>query len=145
MIELLAALGVPKLIVNDMQVVGFARQNLDSIKPDESAGQLKRRTREIKLGEKAGVEICHVPASLAQTTAALPWHRLAVSPNGALKICNMSVKSIGNLAELSDLEIGTIIAHLKDGDIDIFSSMVDSCGCFARRVGSLIGQQSLRR
>ena len=136
MIEFLAALGVPKLIVNDMQVVGFARQNLDFVKPDESAGQLKLRAREIDLGERAGVEVCHIPSSLTQITAASPWHRLAVSPNGALKICNLSVKSIGNLVELSDRDLETIVAYLNNGNIDVFSSMVDSCGCFLRRVGS---------
>lgn len=134
MIELLAALGVPKLIVNDMQVVGYARRNLDTIHPDEGASQLNHRASEKELGKAAGVEIAHIPALFAPASAVSPWHRLAVSPDGMLKICNLSVKGIGKLPQLSDLELETVVAHMSGGDIGIFSSMVDSCGCFQRRV-----------
>lgn len=134
MVELLAALGVPKLIVNDMQVVGYARRNLDTIQPDEDANQLNRQAGERALGRAAGVEIAHVPARSGQSGAVQPWHRLAVSPDGMLKICNMSVKGIGKLAELSDLELENVVAHMNGGDIGVFSSMVDNCGCFERRL-----------
>jgi MoaA/NifB/PqqE/SkfB family radical SAM enzyme len=135
MVELLAALGVPKLIVNDMQVVGYARRNLAVIRPEEGAGQLNHRAGEKALGEAAGVEIAHIPAYSARPSAVSPWHRLAVSPDGTLKICNLSVRGIGKLTQLSDPELEAVVAHMNDGDIGVFSSAVDSCGCFERRVG----------
>lgn len=133
-VSLAGALGVRRLVVNDVQNVGYARRNEDLVRPAAMAGRSDARAREVAHGEANGVTVVHIPGSLPAVPGSRPWHRLAITPAGELKLCNLSVRTLGRVDCIDDLVLDGIVADLAKGDIRKFERNVDSCYCFEREL-----------
>lgn len=143
-VELLASLGVRRLVVNELHARGAAEGRPElSVAPAALKRQLHAASA---AGERRGVDVCFVAASdeLDHRSGPLSaWHRLAVAPDGQLKLCNQSRTTLGALGQLGDAELERIVADLATGTLAPYRRRVDSCSCFERASGAPSSQVAL--
>jgi len=129
--ELVSHLGVTRIVVNELQPVGSAHENLDEL--DVSGERFEAVVREAQLSAaRTGVTLSIVRFNApAYTPTAGGWHRWSVSPDAQLKLCNHSSQTLGPLSDLEDDDLDGLAHHLSTGDYAALEHRVDSCRCFA--------------
>lgn len=131
-VDTLAELGVDNLVVNELHATGSASSRADLAVP---ASLLRRSLARARVhASKRGVSLQFVPASDAAVHGTIigGWYRLAVSPAAELKLCNQSIRSLGELAAIEDDGLDRILADVDAGRLAAYGDRVDHCSCFDR-------------
>ena len=130
-IKLLSQIGVRRIIVVTLQLGGSAVPNAkDLYIADDVAIPLVELAR--STAEKEGVQLVAVPDRSLTAAPGRPWLRWALSPNGELKLCNLSTKTLGHLSTISEADLDELASDLAVGRLDKFRDRVDTCTCFNR-------------
>ena len=133
-VGLLADLGVRRLIVNRLQDGGSSIENSESLKIGEE-DRLHAIAEASKIAAKHGVAIINVPSARSSSTknsSDRAWGRWALSPDGSLKLCNLSEESLGTIDDLSDDFLDRLANDLIEGRIMDYRDSINNCRCLDR-------------
>ena len=127
LISTLARIGVRRVILNTVQPAGSALRRLDQLAVPEDA-ELDRAWRDTC--RRAGMELVLVrPRARATASGAAEWPRLVLGSDGALRLCNVSSTSIGNILEMGDEDLDALIADVCRGNVEKYRDRVEGCAC----------------
>lgn len=132
-VELLSLLGVPCLIVNELQLVGSATHNQGDL---EMSVELFESALDgaLPVAERLGVQILPIRAASAgdDRDFTAGWRRWSVSPDCQLKLCNHSTRTLGPVGDLSDDRIRALARGLRGDGYEDLRDLVNNCLCFER-------------
>jgi MoaA/NifB/PqqE/SkfB family radical SAM enzyme len=133
-VALLGAIGVRRLVVNEMHPHGSARLHAE-LGPDPTLlRDVLDRSR--LRGSETGVQVRFIPArGVNAGREQRRWDRLAMTSDGELKLCNQSTLTLGSLAEMPDDALDQVLADLAAGTASSYRDRVDCCRCFDRMYG----------
>jgi|GEM_PF-3812533 len=133
--ELLGLMGVGHLVVNEMHSEGSARNRPELAVQPLLLGTVLNQAR--RLAREHELQLSFLPASGSNWPRPRDrsWHRLAVSPDGLLKLCNQSARTLGPLNEISDEDLDGLMCDLARGQVAGYRGRVDNCYCFDRLYG----------
>lgn len=135
-VKLVGLLGQTELVVNELHPVGSAADEMDTL--GISTRQFERALHAARrVGATTDVDVVPVRAASASTggpVVARGWRRWSVSPDGCIKLCNHSSRTVGSLAEMTDDQINWLALALDEGRYEELSRDVDNCLCFTRAV-----------
>lgn len=139
-VELVARLGVEHLVVNELQPVGSAAEQLPQLDVSPAAFQRAIASAE-GVATRVGVRLHPIHARSGTSTqgAVSGWRRWSVSPDGKLKLCNHSTRTLGSLTTLDDESLTTLAHCLRDGDYASVEHAINNCLCFERALQESLG------
>jgi pyrroloquinoline quinone biosynthesis protein E len=126
---LTAGLGIKRVIVNRLRPAGNAAMASDTLWVSrETFDKAVCEARET--ADRFGIEVvCVSPPERPRGLG--PWHRIAVTPDTRLKLCNQSSLTLGHVADFSEADLRALAAALESGDLTRYRSFVDNCSCLA--------------
>jgi MoaA/NifB/PqqE/SkfB family radical SAM enzyme len=136
---LLNALGVKRLVVNEMHPEGEARSRSELVAEPSLVRDVIERVRENHSANE--LQLSFLPAAAddgPQSNRGGIWSRLTVTSDGHLKLCNQSVLTLGSIEHLSDATLDGLFDDLDAGWADIYRDRVDRCRCFDRMCGPAV-------
>ncbi|HEX8645889.1 MAG TPA: radical SAM protein [Thermoleophilaceae bacterium] len=128
-VELLGRLGVRQMVVNELQPVGSARVNLGALAVDSERFD-EVLAEAMPVAERWDVTIFPVLAHGRGPRSEAIWGRWSLSPDGKLKLCNHSTKTLGRVASWPQGRFKSFAADLQAGRLGPFRDAVDNCQCF---------------
>jgi pyrroloquinoline quinone biosynthesis protein E len=131
-VKLAEAIGVRRLLVNDLHPAGAALENLDQIGV-ESRQVLEAYEDAVRAANE--VQLLLVPDMEAIDQAlqnGRRWLRWSLSPDGDIKLCNQSTKVIGRLENLTNRQLDALVQDFSGGQIAKYRGRVNNCRCFDR-------------
>lgn len=130
-VALLARLDVRQLVVNELQPVGSAGEQLDALEiaPERFETALEAASAAAR---EHGVTLIPIRAASAEAGLEAGWRRWSIAPDGALKLCNHSTRTLGSLPELPDEALDALADALERGRYERLAEHVDGCLCFER-------------
>lgn len=134
LVRLLAELGVTSLTLNRLQVVGAATDNpeLDPSEDDAQAAILEAATAATAM-DGLGLHLVDNKGSSARR----PWQRIAIAPDGGVKLCNHSRRYVLKPGETTDENLARLLHQLRHGNIDEHRASVSNCSCLEMSEGAL--------
>lgn len=139
-VALAGSLGITDVVFNEVHLEGQAHGKAELEPALSEALTAVEQARSLA----TGVEI-HVRPSSEGFRSAVgtsragptdPWHRIAVDPSGAIKLCNQSIATIANVSDMSSEDLSTLVTRLEAGDLARYRERVTNCACLDDRLGS---------
>lgn len=133
-VKLAEAIGVRRVLVNDLHPVGAAWENIEEV--GLSSPEVRKAYEEARQATEE-VELLLIPDPIAMDRALevdRRWLRWSLSPDGDLKLCNQSTRVIAPLHGLSDFELDEIADDFSVGHIGKYRNNVNNCRCFERQM-----------
>ncbi len=131
--RLAAEMGVDRVVVNHLQIAGSARRNHATSMQLSHESEWQLRDQLASLGDALGVDVVNVPSWRTPADAGGGWHRLAIGPELDLKLCNLSVASVGRVADMPEAGLRDLLADIESGNLRNRADQVDNCSCFEAR------------
>jgi len=130
-VDVLEAIGVQNLIVNELQPVGSASQFLDqlAVSPVVFSRTIDEVAR-LNPTSSLNIKIVRHASSFGTITNSRVWTRWSITSSGELKLCNLSSKTLGKIEQLTDEEIERLAEDYRHGNLKPMSAYVDNCACF---------------
>jgi len=127
LVRFAAALGVRRVLVNRLRPAGVAQRNMNALAVSRAAFDLAvDAARQVAID--SGIDLIGVsPPSTPGPRST--WHRLALTPDGQLKLCNQSSKTLGAVADLEASDLCALALALDQGRVDEYRQSVDHCYC----------------
>jgi MoaA/NifB/PqqE/SkfB family radical SAM enzyme len=138
------AVGVRDLVVNEVHLQGQGLGR-DALRPSPSQC-IDALTRARTVAPSVAVHPRPSSPELrtllgTRVAADGPWHRVAVDPQGRLKLCNQSQATFGTVGSITDDRVDYLISAIESGEVAQFQNQVDSCACFEGRKQTLLTHQ----
>lgn len=130
-IELVAKIGAKRVIVSRLQLSGSAIPNGPELYLEDHEAAEVLATAQV-MAQRENVQLVIVPDLTITPADGKPWRRLAISPDGQLKLCNLSSRTMGPLSSISDGELDTLARDMATGRISSYRNHIDTCSCFHR-------------
>jgi MoaA/NifB/PqqE/SkfB family radical SAM enzyme len=133
--ELLDAIGVRSLVVNEMHPEGSARDHPGLAADPSTVRRAMARARELTTGSRLRISFISAQVDSSQQEQPRPWDRLTVTSDGDVKLCNQSVLTLGSLPQFADDALDQLLSDLIAGEAQGYRGRVDRCRCFDSRYG----------
>jgi cyclic pyranopterin phosphate synthase len=119
-------LGVDRLILNRVHIVGQAKLHQQELYLDEAT--FVGCVEQAHADSGGEFEVTVGSTSCSEVVGKGP-RRLTVSPSGELKLCNESCAGVLSIVDCSDGELDGLASRLEVACEDVWRASVDTCSC----------------